>query len=164
MRITLGKKLGFGFAVVLALQFFSSTMSFWKSASIKQSQDTTFDVRYPTLETCRRLQRDLNQAESKGREFILASTQAPKREAVRNDFDGTWSLIIEDLARLDELAPRFALQINRERLEQVKKVLPTLRGAQESAMTDALLPGREAAVKAGDEFAEQATPANESIK
>ena len=42
MKLTLGKKLGFGFGVILALMVFSATMSYVKSTSIKASQDVTF--------------------------------------------------------------------------------------------------------------------------
>ncbi len=41
MKLTLGKKLGLSFGVILALMVFSATMSYKKSADIRQSQDAT---------------------------------------------------------------------------------------------------------------------------
>jgi CHASE3 domain sensor protein len=90
MRLTLGKKLGLGFAVILALMVFSTTMSYLKSASITQSQDITFELRYPTLETVRRLQRDVNQVQSQGRQVVLGSRIGQERgseEVVRRNLE-----------------------------------------------------------------------------
>ena len=39
MKLTLGKKLGLGFGVILALMVLSATMSYLKSSDIKQTQD-----------------------------------------------------------------------------------------------------------------------------
>ena len=164
MKLTVGKKLGLGFAGVLALMVFSSFMSYIKSASIKQSQDTTFDVRYPSLETSRRLQRDLNQAQSKGRQIVLAGTQPARREAGKKLFDQTWDDIGKDVAQFKELAPKWTLQANRDRLADIEKQLPLLRAAQESAMTNAASGEHDAVLKGGDEFADKATPSNEAIK
>jgi methyl-accepting chemotaxis protein len=164
MRVTLGKKLGLGFGVILALMVFTSTMSYLKSANIKQSQDITFEVRYPTLEMCRRLQRDLNQTQSKGRQVILAATEPGRRDQAKKLFDESWGEIEKDVSQLDEFAPMWSLQANRDRLADVKQHLPLLRAAQESAMTRAAGGERDAVTKAGNEFADQATTATEAIK
>ncbi len=164
MKLTLGKKLGLGFGVILCLMVFNSALSYLKSSTIKQSQDFTFELRYPTLETARRLQRDLNQTQSKGRQVILAGTEPAKRDAARRLFEEAWNNVDKETAQLDELAPRWVLQSNRDDLGEIKKVLPALRATQEAAMTDAASGERDAVVKAGDEFAQQATPATEAIK
>jgi hypothetical protein len=61
MKLTLGKKLGLGFGFILALMVFISAISYVKSARIKESQDLTFDLRFPSVEGTQALQRDLNQ-------------------------------------------------------------------------------------------------------
>src|SRR5580704_2895537 len=127
MKFTLGKKLGLGFGVILCLMVFNSAISYLKSSTIKQSQDFTFELRYPTLETARRLQRDLNQTQSKGRQVILAGAEPAKREAGRKLFEEAWNDIDKEIAQLDELAPKWALQSNRDDLREIKKVLPALR-------------------------------------
>jgi methyl-accepting chemotaxis protein len=164
MKLTLGKKLGLGFGVILALMVFNTTMSYLKSADIRQSQDITFELRYPTLETCRRLQRDLNQTENKGHQAILAGTEPARREEAKKAFDGIWGEIEKDIAELDEFAPKWSLQADRDRLADVKQHLPLLRAAQESAMNHATGRERDAVTKAGNEFTHQATPVNEAIK
>lgn len=164
MKLTLGKKLGLSFGAILTLMLFNGTMTYWKSAKIKESQDFTFDVRYPSLETVRRLQRDLNQTQSKGRQVVLLGTQPAKVVETKKLFDQGWEEIDKDVATLDQLASRWSLQANRDRLVEIKRVLPALRAAQESAMADAARGQRDAVVNAGNEFAEQATPATEEIK
>ncbi len=130
MRLTLGKKLGLGFGAILALMVFTSTMSYLKSANINRSQDVTFELRYPTLEICRRLQRDLNQTQSKGRQVILEATEPDRRDQARKVFGENWGEVEKDVAQLDEFAPKWSLQENRDRLAAVKQHLPVLRVAQ----------------------------------
>jgi hypothetical protein len=49
MNLTLGKKLGMGFAVILAFMVFSSVMAYLKSGDIKESHDLMFEVRIREL-------------------------------------------------------------------------------------------------------------------
>jgi len=164
MRFTLGKKLGLGFGVILALMVFSSTMSYLKSADIRQSQDLTFELRVPSLEATLKLQSDLNQAQSKGQQSVLAGAEPARREAAKKLFDDNWSEIEKDAAGMAELAPKWVLQVNRDRLDDIRKQLIVLRAAQEAAMNHAVGREREAVIIAGNEFADQATPAAEAIK
>ena len=164
MKLTLGKKLGLGFGAILALMVFSSAMSYLKSSDISQSQNLALDVRVPTLEEAKNLQRDLNQAQSKGRQVVLAGAQTDRREAAKKLFGDNWGSIDKDIAALDELALKWTGQADRDHLDEIKKQLPLLRAAQEAAMPLAAGGERDAVVKAGNEFADQATPAAEAIK
>src|SRR6266700_3994178 len=51
MKPTLGKKLGLGFGVILALMASSAVTSFVKLADVKQNQDTAFERRFPSVAT-----------------------------------------------------------------------------------------------------------------
>ncbi len=164
MKLTLGKKLGLGFGAILALMVVSATMSYLRSSDISQSQNRALDIRVPTLEEAKNLQRDLNQAQSKGRQVVLAGAQTDRREAAKKLFDENWGSIDKDVATLDELAPKWTVQANRDHLGEVKEQLPVLRAAQEAAMTLAAGSEHDAVTKAGNEFADRATPATEAIK
>jgi len=164
MKLTLGKKLGLGFGAILVLMIFSATISYTKSSEMKESQDRALDIHFPTLEAAKDLQRDLNQTQSKGRQAILAGAQADRKDAAKKLFDGAWGEIEKDVAAMDELAPKWSLQANRDHLDEIKKQLPLLRAAQEAAMTHAVGSDRDAVSKAGNEFADQATLATEAIK
>jgi methyl-accepting chemotaxis protein len=164
MKLTLGKKLGLGFGVILALMVLSTVMTYWRLADIEQNQDNVFSLSFPSVETARKLQRDLNQVGNKGRQAILAGAAPDKREATKRLSADAWSEVDKDVARLDELAPHWMLPENRDRLAEIKKVLPSFREAQDTAITHARSGERDAVVKAGDRYGDIATPINNDIK
>jgi methyl-accepting chemotaxis protein len=164
MRLTLGRKLGLGFGVILGLIVVDTTLTYLQANAIKMSQDLAMGVSMPTLETCRNLQKDLNQTQSKGRQVVLAGTETARREPAKKLFDEAWGDIEKDVARMDELAPQWALPQNRDLLAEVKKQLPNLRHVQEAAMGRAAGSERSAVVRAGNEFADDATVIAEAIK
>src|ERR1700687_4323808 len=65
---------------------------------------------------------------------------------------------------MDELAPKWTLQANRDELADMKQRLPLLRADQNASMTHAGGSERDAVIKAGDENTEEATPINDAIK
>ncbi|MFZ3264895.1 MAG: methyl-accepting chemotaxis protein [Terriglobales bacterium] len=164
MKLTLGKKLGLGFGCVLALMVVSSTVTYLKSSDIRQNERFTFEVRIPQAKVARELERDLNQTASKGRQVILAGQEHSRREEAKKSFDAVWSEVDKDVAKLDELAPHWTLQENRDRLAAMKRQLPVLRAAENEAMNDAASGESNAVVKAGDKFSDGAIPVNEAIK
>ena len=89
---------------------------------------------------------------------------ADRREAAKKVFDENWNDVEKDVARLEELAPKWSLQADRDRLTDTKQELPSLREFQETAMKHAAGSERGAIVKAGNEFADTATPVTEAIK
>jgi methyl-accepting chemotaxis protein len=164
MKLTLGKKLGLGFGIVLALMFLSTMLTYFKAGAIQETQDYSASLRVPLIKASIELQRDLNETQSRGRQIILAANQPSRREAAQAAFRSAWEGVGKDTAKLNELQPRFALQVNRDRLDDIEKLLPALRGAQESAIADAAVNDRDAISKAGNEFTEQATAAHDGIK
>jgi methyl-accepting chemotaxis protein len=164
MKHTLGRKLGLGFGVILALTVLSAMLAYVKASAMKEIQDRTTAVRMPTIKALTDLQRDLNQAQSKGRQAVLAGNESERWEAANKIFDSDWEEIAKDVARLDELSPKWSLQANRDRLADVKKQLPALREVQEAAMKHAVVSERDAVIKAGNEFADKATPITEAMK
>jgi methyl-accepting chemotaxis protein len=164
MKLTLGKKIGIGFGIVLALMVVSATMGYLKSSDIRQKQDAAFEVRVPSLKAAIRLQRDLNQTQVKGRQAILAGTETARLKEATKLFDGTWSDVEKDMAGMDQLAPQWSDQENRDRLADIKKQLPLLRAVQEAAIKHAASGKRNAVSKAGNDSADQATPINIAMK
>lgn len=107
MKLTLGKKLGLGFGVVLALMVFSSTMGYLKAGNIRRSQDAAFELRVPSLEAAIQWQRDLNQTQVKGRQAILAGTQPTRLAETGRLFEQTWRdgrYVERDIAGMEKLA------------------------------------------------------------
>ncbi|MGO9085794.1 MAG: methyl-accepting chemotaxis protein [Terriglobales bacterium] len=164
MRFTLGRKLGLGFGVILALMVLSAGLTYTKASVIKETQDRLSTTRVPTMKACTDLQRDLNQTQSKGRHVVLAASQPARREAAMKTFGQNWDEVGKDVARLDELSLHWTSQANRERLAEVTRQLTILREIQETAMKHAQGSERDAVVNAGNEFADKATPMADAIK
>jgi methyl-accepting chemotaxis protein len=163
MRFTIGKKLGFGFATVLTLMVLSSGLTYMESRDIREI-GVTVERRASTIKSLTSLQRDLNQTQSKGRQAVLAGTEQARRDAGRKAFNSAWDDCKKDVAELDELAPKWSLQENRDRWEKAKEVLPKLREAQEASMDLAIGTTAEAVVKGGNDYTDRATSVNDPLK
>jgi methyl-accepting chemotaxis protein len=164
MKLTLGRKLGLGFAVILALMVMSAVITYRKASSIKDEQDLALAVRVPSIRATTDLQRDLERTQNEGRRAIVAGGQATRWQAGKKAFDESWDEVGKDVARLDELSPRWTVQANRDRLIETKQELPSLREAQEAAMKHATEKNSDAILKAGNEFADTSTPITEAIE
>jgi methyl-accepting chemotaxis protein len=164
MKLTLGKKLGMGFGVILALIMLNTVLAYLKANAIKATQEQVTTVLVPSIAACKDLQRDLNQLQSKGRQAILAGAQPERREVAKRTFDENWNDVEKDVVRMEELAPKWTLQADRDRLTETKQELPSLREFQQAAMKHAAGSERGAIVQAGNEFADTASPVTEAIK
>ncbi len=164
MKFTTGKKLGLGFGIVLALMILSAVLTSLKAGAVKQGQNRMVTVRIPTTTAIAELQRDLNQTQSKGRQAVLAGAESARWEAAKKLFDSAWTDIGKDIAKLDQVSAQWLLQANRDALAEAKTQLTALRDAQETAMKHAAGGEHDAVSRAGNEFADKATPANEAIK
>ncbi len=158
MKLTLGKKLGAGFGVVLVLMAVTALMTYEKLSDIRRHVDQMTEVRVPTVQTAGVLANDLNYAAAKARQTILAGTDAKRRAAAQEAFDKGWASVGKDLARLDELAPRWERQQNRDGLAAMKEQLPAIRQAQQATMDTAAGGGRDAVVQGGNDYADKVTP------
>ncbi len=164
MRLTLGKKLGLGFGVILALMIMSAMVTYTKANAIKASQFVAMTIRVPSVIALKDLQRDLNQSQNEGRQVVLAGGQMERAAAAQKMFSENWDGIDKDAAKLDALALQWTLQSDRDSLTEVKQELPSLREMQEAAMKAAANSERDAVVKAGNQFGDMATPSTEAIK
>jgi len=164
MRLTLGRKIGIGFATVLGLSALGTVATFQSLGAMRETESRALTIRVPTIVACKDLQRDLNQTQSKGRQVILAGSQAARKQEAQVVFEKNWSDVETDISRIDQLAPLWTEDDNRTHLAEIKKHLPLLRDAQESAMKVASGGHAKAVTKAGNQFADQATPETEAIK
>ena len=164
MKLTLGRKLGLAFGAILGLMVTSALLTYSKATQIKNNEAFTMNLRVPSVQFATRLQRDLNQVQSKGRQVVLAGTDRARRESAMKTFRDNWNDIAKDMLALTELSPRWTVPENRQRLAAIKEQLLKLRANQEEAMNFAANGSRDAVVEGGNQFADRATPANEAIK
>jgi len=164
MRFTIGRKLGLTFGAILGLMLISTVLSYMKSVEMRKQQDTAISVMAPSLAVCKELQRDLNQAASKTRQAILAGAQLERRAAAKKKADESWDAVAEDTKHLDDMAPRWTKQENRERLADIKQRIPEDREIMEACIRLAGSGERDAIVRAGDELTDKGAVANDAIK
>lgn len=163
MKLKIRAKLGLGFTAVLALTFVAGLISYSRIGVIQDEVEYLLDVRIPTIETARMLQRDQHYSASKARQAILAGTDAARKAKAQEAFNNAWVGIDADVARLAELSKRFALQVNRDRLSRIKDSLPAVRTAQQATI-DLSVGGRnDAIVLAGNQYADKATAVNDTV-
>jgi methyl-accepting chemotaxis protein len=163
MKLTIGKKLGLAFGTILLLMLVSAVASSFRANEIRRTQESMMQIRVPTVELVKDLQRDLNMTQNKGRQAVLAGTQPEKRDAAKKLHEGAWKSADKDVDALAELAPHWAIQENKERFALIKEQLPKLRQVQEESIAVAAGGDRDALVKGGDEFADKATAINDAI-
>ena len=120
MRLTLGRKLGMSFGVILALMVVSSLMSYVK---VKQPslEETLYQFRVPTLDNCRKIQSDLNYG-GKSAAFHPRGNPASPARSAQKAFDKAWENVGKHVQVLTELSTRLTLQENRDRLAQFKEL------------------------------------------
>ena len=155
MKFTIGMKLGLGFGTLLAVMVISSGISYLKARTIRDVE-ARVDIHVSSQKALFELQRDMNRAQSKGREIILLGSQ-PAVERARSQFSSNWGDLNKDSAALDGLAPKWPDQENRDRWAKAKAQLPGLREAQEAAMSIASGGSADAIVKSGNEYRDKAT-------
>ncbi|HET6929873.1 MAG TPA: methyl-accepting chemotaxis protein [Candidatus Acidoferrum sp.] len=158
MKLKIGSKLGLSFAAVLALMLLSGGLTYMRLREIKQVVDYTVQVRVPGIENARILQNDMNFAAAKARQTILAGTDPTRRAAAQQAYDNAWLDINKDVETLTAMAPRWALQQNRDRLTSITEQLPKIREAQQATMNAAATGGRDAVILAGNTYADRVTP------
>lgn len=164
MKLTVGKKLGLAFGTILFLMLINAAVSQFKVGAIRQTEDGAMKIRVPTLKVSWELQRDLNQTQNKGRQEILAGTDATRRAAAKVLYEAAWESVNQDAETLAELAPRWPETENRDRLARIREQLPTLRQAQEDAISLAAGSERDAVGRSGNDFTDKATLTSEAIK
>ena len=165
MKLTLGKKLGLGFGIILALMVVSALLIHMRASAIRTSQEYEFTTRVPGITAFKELQRDLNQVASQTRQAILAGAEPAQREEARKAVEDAWNTIEEqEIATLDEASTHFLLQANRDRYAEVKRLLPEYRAIMEKAMKRAAGSQPDAIVKIGGDLNVEGIAVNNAIK
>ena len=163
MKLTLARKLGLGFGMVLALMAISALLSYSKSAQLANLQDAIFTLHFPTVEACRRLQDDLDYSGSKARQAILAGGQQARLQKAENAFNTAWARIDRETAVLQELSSKWSSRQDIDRLARIKDELRNLRQAQFKTIKTANSTVRDAVIQAGNEYADDVTPAVDAL-
>src|SRR6202049_820376 len=158
MKLTLGKKLGLSFGIILVLMVMSSVTSYVKSSEIKGIDDLILSNRVPSIQTINQLQDAVDYSGSGTRQAILTATEPARREDAQKRFQRAWDRIDKAIAKLNELSAQWILQENKDRLAKIKEALPTIRQTQLATISTASSGARDAVIKGGNEYADGVTP------
>lgn len=164
MKLTVGKKLGLGFGIILTFMVGSTAITYEQSEKVKGTEDLILQVRVPMLTASRELQRDMNQAASKARQAVLAADSPARRAKAQKLLDAAWVDIDQDLARLDELSSRWNTPENLDRLAQIHRLVPEYREIQAEIVQSTSNGAQNGALAAGAEMEVKTLVVNDQIK
>ena len=157
MKLKIGAKLGLGFGVVLALMLVSAVLSYQKAGLVSRLDDATMTVRVPSVTADKDLLEHLEWATNKARQAILAGANPEQRAEAKKLYEESLNSAAKDLATLTELSPKWAHQVNRDRLTAVKEEVPEHRQALDTAIEHATNASPSGIIKAGEELRVTAT-------
>lgn len=144
MRFTIGKKLGFGFGVLILLMIVSSAITYSKLKEVDEVQTRVVDQRFPTVLAGDQLLNGLNHSLAALRGYIILGSDPEKAEFFKNDRAAAWKDITEALESLHRFSKNWTVKTNLDRLEQLKAELEQFRLVQQQvediAQTDDNVP------------------------
>jgi len=121
MKLSLGRKLGIGFAIVSLLTVCSAMVTYWKISAMRATQDYIITVRVPALTYGGDLIAQSNQSVSKLREYTLMADDAQLSARSHDQFDTAEKKQDKDLQQLKEIGARFTSPVNRERIDKLQE-------------------------------------------
>ena len=120
MRLTLGKKLGIGFGIIVLLIIAMSAVVYVKLAMMRDMSARIVQVRAPTVFTGSSLTIALTLTQKRADDVMLAGLDTPAvMEKTKKAMDESWQMTNKALADYEALSPKLTLQENRDRLAQV---------------------------------------------
>jgi len=164
MKLTIGKKLGFGFGTILLLIAVTSALTYSRTQSMQAINDRMARLRIPVMQAGISLQRDLNQTASKARQVVLAGSDSTRRASALKLYDDAWSDADKDMSDLEDLAPHFSLQEDRDKVTSLKEQLPNLKAVFDNAFSVASSGDPKDILRAGVEISDKGIAVNDEIK
>ena len=87
MKMSIGQKIGGGFAVVLAIMVCSAGLTYWKISDMRGRQEAMIDLRIPSLTYSLDTAAQFNQSSNEAREYILMADDHQAAAKARNDLE-----------------------------------------------------------------------------
>lgn len=116
MKLTLRRKLGIAFTVVLALVVCSAGLTYWKISEMRAGEDAMTSVRIPSLVYSQDLTGQISNSASRTREYILMADDAAVANSARDAVEVAEKKIDFDIQKLQEVSQHFILQGNKDRV------------------------------------------------
>ena len=110
MKLSLGRKLGIGFAIVSLLTVSSAVITYFKISTMDAVSTKITTLRIPVLVTAKDYEDASDQGMNKVREYILMADDAEYATRSRAAFDNQEKKMDADLQKLKEFSPRFSIR------------------------------------------------------
>ena len=130
VKLNLGKKIGGGFAIVLAMMALSAVLVYQRVARMSQIGSYIVETRVPTMVADYDLAVDLELTQTRSRDVILAAGDLARIDKARQSWEKQWSLVDQELAKEQEYSAQWVLQANRDRLAFAQSESPVLQQDQ----------------------------------
>ncbi len=141
MRITIGKKLGAGFGLMIVLIALVATAVFYKVREVNVVQQRVLELRAPTAVTGIELRNGINHSLAALRGYMILGTQRWKDE--RAD---AWESLDENIAKMQEFSTNWTNPKNIESLNEFIDVMEEFRIAQKKVEDIAHSPAEQPAL------------------
>ncbi len=131
LKLTIGKKLGLGFGVLVALIVASSTITYYELSELNNTESLVVDLRYPTMIAGRDMVNGMNHSLAGLRGYMILGADPAKAEVFKKDRADAWKEIDDALKQMEAFAVNWTDPANIEYLNQVKKEVAGFRIAQQ---------------------------------
>lgn len=131
MKLTIGKKLGFGFGVVIVFMIISAVIGRMKIDELNSVQDRLTDVRYPTLLSGRDMLNGINASLAALRGYMILGGDPQKADLFSSQRAQSWKEIDKALADFSTRSKNWTDPGNVKALNVIKSELVEFRKAQE---------------------------------
>ncbi len=147
MEMTIGKKLGLGFAAVLALMVISATVAYLKIAEMNRGVEKVVDHAFPAVSACDEMLDGLNHSVAALRGYVLLGDDPTEAEFFKSERVKVWKDMDNEVAQLTELYKNSTDANDKKHFAVVQSNLESLRKAQQDAedvaQTDKNIPAYE---------------------
>jgi methyl-accepting chemotaxis protein len=163
VNLSLGKKVGFGYAIILGLVICSTAWTYFKISGMRNTGSSLITRRIPEIIYSKDLVGQTNLTMSKGREYILADGPEGAQNAKR-DWEKSWAAIDTDVSKLQELISQSSDETQRKSFSEIHDRITAFRKMQETALQLRAENGPDSLTASGTYFANQVSPFNKQTK
>ena len=131
MKLTIGRKIGFGFGLILLLMVLSTVIGQIKVSELNVVQQRVTDLRYPTLLAGRDMINGINHFLAALRGYMILGGDKEKSMFFKQDRANAWKELDDSLALFYDFSKSWTDQENLEALDNMASELVGFRKAQQ---------------------------------
>jgi methyl-accepting chemotaxis protein len=129
MKMTIGKKLGIGFAIVMLLMTFSAGVAYVSIRSMNSGVSTLTESSYPAVRSCNELTIGIGQSLAALRGNLILGEDPQRSREFKEDRRQAWQMIDASMASLERYLADWP-ETDRRRVEAIRAQLSDLREVQ----------------------------------